>query len=116
LWRDHVMVVAHRGGGVEAARSIHPENSVAAVRSMIEAGVEMIEIDVQKTRDGVFVVFHDSWLDRSSTCRGVLAERSIAELASCRLVVEATRKPTEETIPSLRDLLAVTKNRIFVNI
>ena len=79
-WRDHVMVIAHRGGGMEAGRTKFPENSIAAVRHAIEIGAEMIEVDIQKSRDGVFVVFHDSWLNRSSSCTGPLADRTVAEL------------------------------------
>ena len=68
-WRDHVMVVAHRGGGMEGDRKSHPENSIAAVLGAIDLGVEMVELDIQKSSDGEFVVFHDSWLDRSRPAR-----------------------------------------------
>ena len=98
-WRDHVMVVAHRGGGMEGDRTSHPENSVAAVRSSIRLGVEMVELDVQQSSDGEFVVFHDSWLDRSSTCKGELAKRTLAELKECRLVIAGTGVATDERIP-----------------
>jgi glycerophosphoryl diester phosphodiesterase len=115
-WRDHVMVVAHRGGGMEGARTGHPENSIAAVRASIELGAEMVELDIQKSSDGVFVVFHDSWLDRSSTCKGELAKRTLAELKECRLVIAGTGVATDEPIPTLREMLAVVRDRIFVNI
>ena len=68
-WRDHVMVVAHRGGGRMKGGSLYPENSVAAVEASIALGVEMVELDVQETRDGEFVVLHDSWLDRTTSCK-----------------------------------------------
>jgi glycerophosphoryl diester phosphodiesterase len=115
-WRDHVMVVAHRGGGMEGDRKSHPENSVAAVQNSIDLGAEMVELDIQKSSDGEFVVFHDSWLDRSSTCKGELAKRTLAELKECRLVIAGTGAATDERIPTLREMLAVTKDRIFVNI
>lgn len=115
-WRDHVMVVAHRGGGLAEGRGLYPENSVAAVEAAVALGAEMVELDVQRTADGVFVVFHDSWLDRSSTCRGPLAERTLAELAPCRLVIEGPGRATGEPIPTLAGMLAVTRGRIFVNI
>lgn len=47
-------VVAHRGNSSEA-----PDNSEAAVRSAIELGADMVEVDVQVTSDGVGVLFHD---------------------------------------------------------
>ena len=110
------MVVAHRGGGMEGDRTGHPENSIAAVRASIELGAEMVELDIQKSSDGVFVVFHDSWLDRSSTCKGELAKRTLAELKECRLVIAGTGVATDEPIPTLREMLAVVRHRIFVNI
>lgn len=115
-WRDHVMVVAHRGGGMQASKTRFAENSIAAVENAIALGVEMVELDIQKSKDGVYVVFHDSWLDRSSACKGILAERTMAELADCRLVVEGTGVPTAETVPTLAAMLAVTRGRILVNI
>ena len=115
-WRDHVMVVAHRGGGRMKGGSLYPENSVAAVEASIALGVEMVELDVQETRDGEFVVLHDSWLDRTTSCKGPLAARTLAELSKCRLKVEATGKVTEEGIPTLRRMMEVTRGRILFNI
>jgi glycerophosphoryl diester phosphodiesterase len=115
-WRDHVMVVAHRGGGLAEGAKLFPENSAAAVSNAIELGAEMVELDIQKSTDGVFVVFHDSWLDRTSTCKGELAKRTLAELKECRLVVEGTGEATAEGIPTLAEMLAVTGGKIFVNI
>lgn len=115
-WRDHIMVVAHRGGGLAAAKKRYPENSRAALEASISSGAEMAELDVQKTRDGVYVVLHDTWLDRTTTCKGLLIERTLAELAGCRLVVEGTGTATDETVPTLRDVLEVARDRILINI
>jgi glycerophosphoryl diester phosphodiesterase len=115
-WRDHVMVVAHRGGGLAQRASLFPENSIAAVRDAIGLGAEMVELDVQKSADGVFVVFHDSWLDRTSTCRGEVAKRTISDLRRCRLVIEGTGEVTGEPIPTLAEMLEVTRGKIFVNV
>ena len=115
-WRDHVMIIAHRAGGLQRGKTRFAENSLAATRNAIALGAEMIEIDVQKSSDGKYVVFHDSWLDRTSTCKGRLAERTLAELKACRLIVEGTGAAADEFVPTLRDVLAVTRNRIFVNI
>ncbi|MGO4838787.1 glycerophosphodiester phosphodiesterase family protein, partial [Rhizobiaceae sp. 2RAB30] len=115
-WRDHVMVVAHRGGGLQAGKTRFPENSAAALEDAIALGAEMIEIDVQKSKDGVYVVLHDSWLDRTTTCKGELVEKTMSELDACRLVVEGTGVATAETVPTLARMLAVAKDRILVNI
>lgn len=115
-WRDHVMVVAHRGGGLATGKTLYPENSRAALAASMALGVEMAELDVQKTRDGVFVVLHDTWLDRTTTCRGQLIERTLDELKGCRLVVEGTGVATSEAIPTLREVLEFTRDRMLINI
>ena len=91
-WRDHVMVVAHRGGWMEHGRIVAAENSIAAIERALALGAEMVEVDVRRSADGVFVVMHDSWLDRTTTCQGEVALKTLAELRACRLVVEGTGK------------------------
>jgi glycerophosphoryl diester phosphodiesterase len=54
-----MIVIAHRGFSRR-----YPENTMAAVRAAIRLGVDMVEVDVQQTRDGELVVFHDYRLDR----------------------------------------------------
>jgi glycerophosphoryl diester phosphodiesterase len=115
-WRDHVMVVAHRAGGLQKGKSVLAENSLAAAENAIGLGAEMIEVDVQKSKDGAYVVFHDAWLDRTTTCKGRLAERTLDELRACPLVVEGTGEATDEVVPTLAEMLSVTRDRIFVNI
>lgn len=115
-WRDHVMVAAHRGGWKEGGRMLYAENSREVVRRAISLGAEVVEIDVRKTRDGVLVVLHDSWLDRTTTCRGRLAEKTLAEIADCRLKIEGSGEVTDEPVPTLSDILAETRDKILVNI
>lgn len=57
--------VAHRGHSIA-----YPENTLDAYRKAIELGVEMIECDVNITRDGTLVMMHDSTLDRTTTGTG----------------------------------------------
>src|SRR5688572_32757922 len=57
--------VAHRGHSIA-----YPENTLEAYRKAIELGVEMIECDVNITRDGQLVMMHDSTLDRTTNGAG----------------------------------------------
>ncbi len=116
LWRDHVMVVAHRGGWKEDGVVRWAENSRAGVEHVIALGVEMVELDVRASADGRYVVMHDSWLDRTTSCRGEVDRRTLAELKACRLVVEGTGEATDETVPTLEDMLVLTKGRVLVNV
>jgi glycerophosphoryl diester phosphodiesterase len=115
-WRDHVMVVAHRAGGLQAGKKRFAENSLAALENAVALGAEMVEVDVQKSKDGEYVVLHDTWLDRTTNCRGPLVEKTLAELKTCRLVIEGSGRATEESVPTLREFLAAARGRVLVNI
>lgn len=52
--RDRILVVGHRG-----AEGVAPENTWAALEAGYRAGADLLELDVQLTRDGQAVVFHD---------------------------------------------------------
>ena len=83
------------------------ENSRAAFRAAIAAG-HGIELDVQASRDGEAMVFHDGKLDRLTGEVGEVAGRTAAQLASIRL------SGTEETIPTLREVLHFVAGRVPV--
>jgi glycerophosphoryl diester phosphodiesterase len=62
--------IAHRG-----ARSLAPENTLAAARKGLEVGADMWELDIQMTADGELIVIHDSTLKRTSNAREVFPSR-----------------------------------------
>ena len=67
--------VAHRGHSIA-----YPENTLDAYRKAIELGVEMIECDVNITRDGKLVMIHDSTLDRTTTGTGRVSASTWEEI------------------------------------
>ncbi len=67
--------VAHRGHSIA-----YPENTLEAYRKAIELGVEMIECDVNITRDGQLVMMHDSTLDRTTNGSGRVSGATWAEI------------------------------------
>lgn len=71
--------MAHRGGSHEA-----PENTRAAFEYAVSLGYVFIESDIQVTRDGVAVLFHDPRLDRVTDANGLIGERTWAQLRSIR--------------------------------
>jgi glycerophosphoryl diester phosphodiesterase len=62
--RPWPLVIAHRGDSFHA-----PENTLEAARLGWKAGADAWELDVQLTRDGVAVVFHDEFLTRTTDVR-----------------------------------------------
>ena len=69
------LVFAHRGGSALA-----PENTIAAFDNGLALGADGLELDVHLSRDGVVVVHHDRLLDRTTSLRGPIAERTAEEL------------------------------------
>lgn len=72
---------AHRGYADGVA-----ENSAEAVDAAVALGYRYVETDVQATRDGVAVLFHDTGTDRLLGEPGRIADHDWAELRDRRLI------------------------------
>ena len=62
-----------------------PENSIKAIEECIRIGVDMVEIDVRRTKDGHLVVIHDRSVQRTTNGKGLVAELTLEELQKLRL-------------------------------
>ncbi len=91
---------AHRGlhGAAQGRGAV--ENSLSGFRAALDGGFG-IELDVQMSRDGVAMVFHDDQLDRLTRETGPVALRMQAELSRIAL------RGTTDTIPTLSDVLSL---------
>lgn len=69
-------IIAHRGAAGRA-----PENTLAGVEAGLMSGSQFIEIDVQRTVDGVLVLMHDATVDRTTDGAGRVSEMSYQEIA-----------------------------------
>src|SRR5829696_6005747 len=69
------LVIAHRGASAYA-----PENTMPAFELAVRQGADLIELDVQRSADGVLVVFHDDTTERWDGRRRLAAACSLAEL------------------------------------
>ena len=70
-----VKISAHRGGAGE-----YIENTMPAFDHAVQIGVNMLEIDVQETKDSVIVVSHDNDMYRATGKRGLISETLYADL------------------------------------
>jgi len=107
---DYIFVVAHRGDWRHA-----PENSIAAIKSAISIGADMVEIDIQKTKDGDFVLMHDNSIDRTTNGKGYINNYTVKELKNFKLRYNSGEL-SKETIPTLKEALSACKGKILVNI
>ena len=106
---DYVVVIAHRSDWRH-----YPENSLAAMQGAIDMGVDMVEIDVQRTADGVLVCCHDSSVDRTTTGKGKIKELSADYISTLKLKGE--QGVTEYGVPTLAEALDLCKDRVLINI
>ncbi|WP_413798671.1 glycerophosphodiester phosphodiesterase [Streptomyces iranensis] len=67
----HTVTVAHRGASAYA-----PENTLAAVDAADDLGIDWVENDVQRTRDGELIVMHDTTLNRTTDVEQVFPDRA----------------------------------------
>lgn len=107
----YVTVIAHRGDWHN-----HPENSLPAYRSSIAQGVDMIEIDVQMTKDSVLIIMHDHTLNRTSTGRGPISDHTYSEIQQMRLLTQHGATDTRNHIPTLREVLQLCRGKVLINI
>ncbi|MEO6685012.1 MAG: glycerophosphodiester phosphodiesterase family protein [Dyadobacter sp.] len=77
---NQVLIAAHRGDWRNA-----PENSIDAIRRCIKMGVDIVEIDIHKTKDGQLVLLHDETIDRTTTGHGRLDNWTLDSLKTLRI-------------------------------
>jgi glycerophosphoryl diester phosphodiesterase len=104
------LIIAHRGHGVAA-----PENTLAAYHLAKIAGAEMIETDVNITKDGKLVIIHDWKLGRTTNLKGNVHDHNLDELRKADAGSWFDKKYADEKIPTLNEALqfAQTENMLM---
>lgn len=105
-----VLVVAHRGDWRYA-----PENSIAAIEHSIEAGVDIVELDLQLTKDSVLIVMHDGRLDRTTTGKGRVQDWTLDSIRTLKLKNGCGIR-TRHGVPTLEEAMLAAKGRVLVNL
>lgn len=86
-----------------------PENSLYSMGRSKSSGLDMHEIDLAESKDGVLFLLHDKTLDRTAESTGLIAEKTSEELAEVKL------KGLEEKLPKFEQTLEFAKqNQIFL--
>jgi glycerophosphoryl diester phosphodiesterase len=99
--------VAHRGGSLLA-----PENTLAAFRNAFTLATDAIELDVQMSRDGQLIVFHDNTLERLTNGEGNILDRDFNYLRSLNAAAHFKGGwPVLQQIPTLREVLELARSR-----
>lgn len=108
--QHYVHVVSHRGDWKQ-----FPENSLDAINSIIQMGSDVVEIDVQRTKDGQLILMHDERLDRTTNGKGLIAETTFADIQKLFLK-DHNGNVTQHKVPTLKEVLLMSKGRIMLNL
>jgi glycerophosphoryl diester phosphodiesterase len=112
--RRQCAIVAHRGVWEDA-----PENSLLSIQGAIDAGNDIVEIDVRRTADGKFVLLHDETLERMTGLSSGAEQLTLRELNAIALRNRdggPDNALTDQKLPSLRDVFELTRDKILIHL
>jgi lysophospholipase L1-like esterase len=106
-----VRIAAHRGGYESDKADNAPENSVANIRNCQTKGYELYETDLQRTKDGHFVILHDATIERETTGTGPASEMTLADLKKLKKRFR-DRSVSGHRVATLGEFLVEGKDRV----
>ncbi|WP_100332662.1 glycerophosphodiester phosphodiesterase family protein [Bacillus xiapuensis] len=98
------IVAAHRG-----IPSLAPENTMAGYQKAYELGADLIETDLQRTKDGQLVIMHDASVDRTTNGTGKVSEMTFEEIRQLDAGIKFGPEFAGEKVPSFREYLQAFK-------
>jgi len=107
--RTRPLVIAHRGNS-----GVAPANTLIAIRQAIELGVDMIEIDVNLTKDDIPILIHDESVEHTTNGKGSVSSFTLAELKQLDAGSWKAKEFAGERIPTLAEALDVAKGRVYL--
>ena len=102
------MVVAHRAGGFADA-----ENTVAGIERSVQDGIDEAEIDVRRTADGYYIIYHDNNFKEHCGVDEKPENLTLEQIKKLR--IEGPEGQQRE-IATMEEILDACKGRIFLNI
>lgn len=102
---------AHRG-----AMTTHPENTLPAFFEAIRVGAQMIEFDVQFSKDSALVIMHDGTVDRTTDGAGKVEELILADIRKLDAGSWMGEDFVGTGVPILEEVLAIMPRNVWLNI
>jgi glycerophosphoryl diester phosphodiesterase len=105
------LIIAHRGDSAHV-----PENTLASFAAALEVGADLMEFDVQLTKDGAVIVIHDATVNRTTDGRGRVHDMTLAQIRTLSAGYPSRFGATHrgERVPTLGEALALLKDRARV--
>lgn len=104
-------ICAHRG-----ANATHPENTIAAFKEAVRLGAQMIEFDVQLTKDHKLIIMHDATVDRTTNGTGKVSDLTFNEIRQLDAGAWKAKAFTGEKVPTLQEALQMMPKNIWLNV
>jgi len=101
-----IKVIGHRGAG-----GLAPENTLSSVKKGIELKVDLLEIDVQRTKDNILIVLHDKSIDRTTTGSGKTIDLNYKSIKKERICIDNVVFQ-DEYIPSLEEVIQLVNGQV----
>jgi glycerophosphoryl diester phosphodiesterase len=97
-----MLKIGHRG-----ARAYEPENTLLSYKKALELGVDAVELDVRRTKDGELVVIHDPEVDRTTDGKGLVSDLTLKQ-------VKQFKTEKDQRIPTLEEALDFLDRKVKV--
>jgi glycerophosphoryl diester phosphodiesterase len=101
---------AHRG-----VMDTHPENTIPSLQEAIRLGAQMIEFDVQLTKDSVLVLMHDKSVDRTTTGNGKVADLTLAQIKQLDAGIKKGARFRGTQVPTFLEVLSMMPRNVWLN-
>ena len=95
------LIIAHRGASSKA-----PENTILSYETAWLENADAIEVDLRKTKDGVFICAHDNNFNRVSSSKKNISETTYKTLSEIDIGSWKSKKFKDQRAPKLEEVLS----------
>lgn len=105
------LIIGHRGNSMYA-----PANTIESIKQAIEIGVDLIELDVRQTKDGVLILIHNDTLDETTNGNGLVSDMDFDQIRKLDAGSWKDKKYAGEKIPTLIEALDFSKGKVCLSL
>lgn len=102
-----IEIVAHRGGG-----DLGAENTIEGMKQAIKAGAKWSEIDVQRTKDGYYIINHDSTFKRVARDSRKASDMTLKEIKEIKVRDLFDSSRASQEVATLEEFMDASKGKI----
>jgi glycerophosphoryl diester phosphodiesterase len=103
----NVLIASHRGASMRA-----PEDTIPAFETAFDLGVDIVEMDIQVTLDGAYVIMHDDTVDRTTDGTGRVGDLTLAQIKALHVDDSSYGNVHGDVrVPTFAEALAVVRER-----